>query len=185
MTEKEFFEQLSALLQGRVVLMGVDNGFRRDDVAGSLLARGLGGTETFLPIDCGDLPENFTGPVKQFSPNRIVFVDSVDFGGQPGAIAFFELDSVASILGYLGKLFGLNNVDVCNFEALYVLRSNAVLLLIAAVGSVPLFRSIYKRYSQRAWVRALVLPAFYVVVLTVSVAYLVDSSFNPFLYFRF
>jgi len=97
----------------------------------------------------------------------------------------FELDSVPAILGYLGDMFALNGINLYNPESLYILRSNLVLLLIATIGAVPLAKNVYEKVSELAFVRAVVMPAFYVLVLTVSIAYVVDSSFNPFLYFRF
>jgi alginate O-acetyltransferase complex protein AlgI len=97
----------------------------------------------------------------------------------------FGLDSIAAISSYLGQLFGLRGVDLYNAEALYVLRSNAILLPIALLGAVPLARTFHARYVERAVFRAVAVPAFSVAVLTVSIAYLVDSTFNPFLYFRF
>ena len=97
----------------------------------------------------------------------------------------FELDSVPEILGYLGDMFALNGIDLYNVESLYLSRSNLVLLLIATAGAVPLARKVYERVSELVLVRAVVMPAFYALVLVASIAYVVDSSFNPFLYFRF
>ena len=97
----------------------------------------------------------------------------------------FELDSVAAIGGYLGHMFGAGGISVWNSEALYTLRSNGVLLLIAAVGSAPLFKKAYDRISEKAVVSTFIMPVYYVVILTVSIAYVVDASFSPFLYFRF
>ena len=97
----------------------------------------------------------------------------------------FELGSVPEILGYLGDMFALNGIALYNAESLYALRSNLVLLLIAMIAAVPLAKSVYEKVSGAALVRAVVMPAFYVLVLVVSIAYVVDSSFSPFLYFRF
>ena len=97
----------------------------------------------------------------------------------------FELQSPGAIFNYLGNMFGMGGIDIYNFESLYILRSNLVLLLLASIGSVPLFRGIYRKFAQKPYVRAASMPVFYAIVLTVGIAYLVDSSFNPFLYFRF
>jgi alginate O-acetyltransferase complex protein AlgI len=97
----------------------------------------------------------------------------------------FELDSVPEILSYLGNMFALGGIELVNAESSYLLRSNLVLLLIATVGAIPLARNVYQRASELALVRVVVMPAFYVLVLAISVAYVVDSSFSPFLYFRF
>jgi alginate O-acetyltransferase complex protein AlgI len=91
----------------------------------------------------------------------------------------FEVNSVPGILKYLGDM------GIVNQESIYILRSNLALLLIAVTGCVPLFRNIYNRYSEKILVNSLLMPLFYAIVLIASIAYVVDSSFNPFLYFRF
>ena len=97
----------------------------------------------------------------------------------------FELGSPPEIFQYLGNMFGVNGIDIINFESIYVLRSNSVLLLIAGIGAIPLFKKIYERYAHIIYVKAVIMPVFYIIVLSLSIAYLIDSSFNPFLYFRF
>lgn len=69
-------------------------------------------------------------------------------------------------------------------NTLYYLQSYAPVLLIAAVGATPLMRDLARRIEgTRA---AVVLePLVTLGLLILSTAYLVDGSFNPFLYFRF
>ncbi len=97
----------------------------------------------------------------------------------------FGLGSVHDILAYLGNMFALNKIALTNFESVYMLRSNFVLLLIACAGAVPLVNAIYHKYSEKKFFGALVMPVLTISVLIVSLAYIIDSSFNPFLYFRF
>ena len=97
----------------------------------------------------------------------------------------FELNSVPEVLGYLSNMFALNGIDLYNMEFLYTLRSNLVLLFIATIGAVPLASKVYEKVSDLAFVRAVVMPVLYAVVSVTSIAYAIDSSFNPFLYFRF
>ncbi len=73
-------------------------------------------------------------------------------------------------------------------ETLYYLRSFAVVFLMAAVGATPLPRKLADRAASRpAAARLLNLaePVFLLALLLVMTGYLVDGSFNPFLYFRF
>ena len=64
----------------------------------------------------------------------------------------------------------------------YYLRNYGVTFLVAALFSTPAVSLLAKRYGERfRWVRYAALG----LVLVVSVAYLVDASYNPFLYFRF
>ncbi len=96
MSSQDLATVLASLLRGRVVLLGVGSEWRCDDQAGAILARTLPRSERFLPIDGGDVPEAFTGPVKEFKPDVILIVDAVDFGSEAGEIAILEADSVRS-----------------------------------------------------------------------------------------
>ena len=97
----------------------------------------------------------------------------------------FGLGSADMILGYLGNMFAISGIALFNFESLYMLLSHSVLLLIAIIGAAPLISNIYKKYADKTIMKVLVMPVFYVLVFMMSLAYIVDSSFNPFLYFRF
>lgn len=82
------------------------------------------------------------------------------------------------LLGMLG-LAGLPGV---NTESVYALRSNAVLLLLGILGATPLPRRLGRSIGERApLLETLAMAA----LLLLCTAYLVDGSFNPFLYFRF
>ena len=67
--------------------------------------------------------------------------------------------------------------------SLYYLKSYAVLFLAAAVGATPWPARLARRLPPRWawWLELLLLPG----LLMLCTAYLVDGSFNPFLYFRF
>ena len=97
----------------------------------------------------------------------------------------FQLGTPDQVFGYWADMFALSGIDLINAEAQYLLKSNAVLLSVAVIGSVPLFKFLYERVVERRGIRAVAMPALYAGLLLVSFAYLVDSSFNPFLYFRF
>ena len=65
----------------------------------------------------------------------------------------------------------------------YRLRSYAVVLALLVLGSTNLAADLWKRLPQRA--AKILTPALMLLGLTVCTAYLVDGSYNPFLYFRF
>lgn len=97
----------------------------------------------------------------------------------------FQLGTPSEIFEYLGNMFGLNGIELVNAEAKYLFTNNWVLLLIATAGSMPLARFVGKRWTGRLGVRMIGQPVYYASLLAVSTAFLIDSSFNPFLYFRF
>ena len=79
-----------------------------------------------------------------------------------------------------------------NQYALYYLKSYGVLLLVSMAAATPLGAALYARLSAKACgslgiKRALCVgePILLGALLLLCTAYIVDSSFNPFLYFRF
>ena len=84
-------------------------------------------------------------------------------------------------------MFGAGGIPLVTGEALYYLGSYAVTFIIAIIGATPFPTRMAKQLSEGKGGRALSIlaPAALVLVLAVVTAYLVDGSFNPFLYFRF
>ena len=88
--------------------------------------------------------------------------------------------------GYLKTMFGLAGNGVFDQTSIYLLLSFALLLLIAVIGSTSLPVRLWKGLSQKSSVAAFVFTGVGIfAVLVLSVAFLVNSSYNPFLYFRF
>ena len=103
---------------------------------------------------------------------------------------FFALEKPAEILAYLQAMFGLNGVGLENSKALFLGNEYLVLLVIALIACLPLGNHLVHalRSSKTGPAMALyrlgekVIPA---ALLILSIAYIVDASYNPFLYFRF
>ncbi len=80
---------LEEIFQGkeRIVICGIGNDIRGDDAFGVLVAEKLKkllDNPNVLVVNCGEVPENYTGKIKDFKPELVVFVDAVDFGGEVG-----------------------------------------------------------------------------------------------------
>lgn len=89
---------------------------------------------------------------------------------------------------YIGGMFGCAGVPGISTETLYYLRSYGVVLIISLVGATPLMKMpVIKLMEQKVFKNIIWIlePMVYVVLMLVMTAYLVDGSFNPFLYFRF
>lgn len=77
----------------RVAVMGVGSELRGDDAAGVTVARLLKQEplpERVLVIDAGSAPENFTGPLRRFEPNWVLWVDAAQVGGMPGSVYWLD-----------------------------------------------------------------------------------------------
>ena len=100
----------------------------------------------------------------------------------------FSAENMGQALSSLSSLFGAGGLPLLSAEFLYYLKSYAVLLLIAVVGATPLPRLLLQRLGIHPGgekLRNLLEVPALLLILALSTAYLVDGSFNPFLYFRF
>ena len=100
------------------------------------------------------------------------------------SFVIFNAADMRQALGDLQGMFGLAGLPLVSTESLYYLRSNLPLLLVATVGATPLIKNCALWLEKRRWSFVLRF-AVAALLLLVCTAYLVDGSFNPFLYFRF
>lgn len=100
----------------------------------------------------------------------------------------FAFDDIQIGMVYLSQMFGAG-VPLVNDRTLFLLTSNLLMLLILAIGSTPLPSRLFTRFCehfQAAPAAASTLATVFMAgMFLLSVAYLVDSTYNPFLYFRF
>ncbi len=97
--------------------------------------------------------------------------------------ALFGLEDLAHCGAYLAAMFGGNGAGLWSALDGYELSNYAAILPALAVGSTPLMASLLRRLPERA--RGGVALALTALALTACTAYLVDATYNPFLYFRF
>lgn len=102
---------------------------------------------------------------------------------------FFSIDQLGDILIYFKAMFGLNGVTVFNTETCYLLYSNGILFLLLIIGSTTLPKKlgcfIMKKFTDYPLLKVISACGFFSLVILLSLAYLVDATYNPFLYFRF
>ena len=106
------------------------------------------------------------------------------------AVSFVIFDSagLSEAAAHLGRMFGAGGVPLATGEALYYLGSYAITFIIAVIGATPYPTRWMNRLSEgpkTGRVLAVAAPVALMALLAVVTAYLVDGSFNPFLYFRF
>ena len=100
--------------------------------------------------------------------------------------AIFIYDDIAIGTDYLKTMFGMGQAGIVDNTALYILLSNIVLFIVLLIGSTNLpSRMTLAILGNRKTLYTVFQTSFIIVVFIWSVSYLVESSFNPFLYFRF
>lgn len=98
----------------------------------------------------------------------------------------FEMEHLASAWRFIGVMFGVYGNGFADRQASYDLSANAVLLAVLAFCATPLPGKVLS-YVKNRWkiAGAVAVPLLYVLFMFLSTAYLVNETYNPFLYFRF
>lgn len=119
--------QLRRMMSGRLCVVGVGNPLKGDDGLGPFLVERLANTTSVDCINAGLAPENHLERIVKLQPDAVLFVDALDFGGQPGEVRLAKpKELVASGLSthslsigmacqYLGER-GLANIAVLGVQ---------------------------------------------------------------------
>ncbi len=81
---------LHRYINGRTVVLGIGNPLRGDDAVGTLLAERLSRGEHIIGVATDEVPENYTGVIRNKKPQTIILVDAIDFNGDPGQVVLLE-----------------------------------------------------------------------------------------------
>ena len=99
----------------------------------------------------------------------------------------FNSNTTTEIINSLKNMFFINDIPLTSNESLYYFKSNLLLLIISIISATPLLKNIItkiKNTKLKILIDVLE-PIVYLLLLILCTAYLIDASFNPFLYFRF
>ena len=106
--------------------------------------------------------------------NIVVMISFIIFNG----------NGTTQILENIGGLIGIGNVPVISKESIYYLKSYLVVLVIGMIGATPILKNLFNKEKIHKIVNILE-PIFLLCILIICTSYIIDGSFNPFLYFRF
>ncbi|MDE6638995.1 MAG: MBOAT family protein [Acetatifactor sp.] len=104
------------------------------------------------------------------------------------SFVLFDAASLSEAWIYIKSMFGAGGFPAVSAEGLYYLKSYCGILIIAFVGATPLISAgIRKLREKEAFAKVLNImePVVLLLLMLVITGYIVDGSFNPFLYFRF
>lgn len=97
------------------------------------------------------------------------------------SFVIFNATSLTQMLHDIGGLFGVGKLPLLSNETIYYLKNYGFVFLVACIGATPIPKKIAEKYKIAQYLEPIVL----LLCLLTCTAYLVDGSFNPFLYFRF
>lgn len=104
------------------------------------------------------------------------------------SFVIFDGPGLGEAGNHLAAMFGGLKLPVATTETLYYLRSYAVIFLLAVVGATPLPTRLFRMAEKKKGGSVLLNvaePLGLLALLILCTAFLIDGSFNPFLYFRF
>ncbi len=99
------------------------------------------------------------------------------------SFVIFNADSMAQALSDLAEMLGIAGLPLYTQQAVYYLKSYGLVLALGILGATPLPKLLLRRLPPK--VAAALQPIALGLLLLICTAYLVDGSYNPFLYFRF
>ena len=91
--------------------------------------------------------------------------------------AIFAVVDLEQLKILLKEMFSISK----NSQWIYYIRNYGITFIIAAVLSTPMVKNIYNKLIKSDILKTFIL----MVIFLISIAYLVDATYNPFLYFRF
>jgi alginate O-acetyltransferase complex protein AlgI len=97
----------------------------------------------------------------------------------------FTFEDLAKGTSHLLYMFGISCKGFIDSGAIYDLIHYLPFFIIAAIGSTPLPKKIFYKFFESSKICRTATPFISALLVLICVAFLVDSSFNPFLYFRF
>ena len=99
---------------------------------------------------------------------------------------FFAVPTMKGAFSYLGTMVCIGGSGIIDMAGFYYFKTTFILGLIAVFCSAPATFQSFERlaYSRNSYNRVLYV-GFYVLIFVMSVAYLMNATHNPFLYFRF
>ena len=97
--------------------------------------------------------------------------------------AIFAIEDFSAMGSYIGAMFGIGAAGFVSSQFLYYLRCFGPMLAVLIFACLPVGKKLYARLGEKP--RNIVTPILIAAGLLLSTAYLIDSTYNPFLYFRF
>ena len=99
----------------------------------------------------------------------------------------FNTESIAGIGLFFQNLFNFN-LPFTNVETNFYLSNYLIVLILAFIGMGPWMKNLYQKIANfKTGKKVLIIaePIFLMILLFIITGYIIDDSYNPFLYFRF
>lgn len=89
----------------------------------------------------------------------------------------FAITDFNEMIIFLNKLFIYSSGN----EWIYYINNYGISIILGIIFSMPILSKFYLKVNKYKWIKTVLLMSIFIV----SISYLVDATYNPFLYFRF
>jgi len=124
---------------------------------------------------------NFLNKHKLFGHIYTMFLVIISF-------IIFNETSIDGIYNFVTNMFNFKNIPFSSIETMYYLKNYLVIFIAGIILSTPIIPNIIKKLKENKFIKKISIistPIIYISLLLLATAFIVDESFNPFLYFRF
>ena len=103
------------------------------------------------------------------------------------SFVIFQGDNLSSAFNIIKGLFGLNGELFINNVTLYYLKGYVLFIVLGVIGATNYVKNLVIKISNGKGKKIINIlePIYLLILLIIVTMYLIDSSYNPFLYFRF
>ncbi len=99
---------------------------------------------------------------------------------------FFEFENINLGFSFIKTMFGFGTGGVIDGNAIYYLYTNGLLFIILILCFTPKLKTAFNRIKLKLKKSGTIaIPIAYMILIFLCTAYLVNETYNPFLYFRF
>lgn len=99
--------------------------------------------------------------------------------------AIFAIEDFTILPQFISGLFGLNGVNFIDNQFIYYLQNYGILLIIGIIASINIFKKKEQILKEKYFSIEIIENVLLFIVFGISIAMLISSTYNPFLYFRF
>ena len=96
----------------------------------------------------------------------------------------FNGESFSQIMQNIGGLIGIGGIPLVSKESIYYFKSYFLVIVVGIVEATPILKNMANSKKTHKIIN-IIEPIFLLLILLISTSYIIDGSFNPFLYFRF
>ena len=102
--------------------------------------------------------------------------------------AIFEFENTSVLFSFIKTMFGMGSNTFIDNQSIYYLYTNLFLFILAIIFSTPLPKKLFKKLIYNVKLKPyakLIVPTIYLILILLCTTYLVNETYNPFLYFKF